>query len=493
VTRPTLLIVDDEPAIVEMLAHFASGQGFDAIQCGGGQAALDYLRQHTADMALIDVRMPNINGLDILAVIREIAPDCAVALMSGFTSVDTAVKAIKLGAIDFLGKPFDYERLTRLMATVRDEAVRRQAALDGTGSGIEFHGMIGRGPAMTQLFSLVTRLAPYAAVALITGETGVGKELVARALHAVGPRHARPLVTVNCSAIVPTLFESELFGHARGAFTGATEMRTGLFEHADGGTVFLDEVGELPPPVQAALLRVLETGEVQRVGTRDLRRVDVRVLAATNRDLRADCAAGRFRQDLYFRLNLIELRVPPLSERREDIPCLAAEFVRQFAARFGKNLAGVSPDAERLLAAGRWDGNVRELRHAVERACMLAAGDRITRLDLVDVVPGDPPGPAAGASGLTNMLPAVPHVPPAPATSPAAIGPERIILALEQAGRNKGRAAELLGVSRRTFYRLMVSHGLAHMVRTRRTGDSGGTVPADDGTDGRHPGVAKDS
>jgi two-component system response regulator HydG len=331
---------------------------------------------------------------------------------------------------------------------------------------------------MTALFSLVTRLAPYAAVALITGETGVGKELVARALHALGPRSQRRLVTVNCSAIVPTLFESELFGHARGSFTGAAEAKVGLFEHADGGTIFLDEIGELPLAVQAALLRVLETGEVQRVGSLDTRRVNVHILAATNRDLRADCAAGRFRQDLYFRLNLIDVRVPPLRERREDIPSLASAFVRQFTARFGKTLSGLTPDALRLLRSARWDGNVRELRHAVERACMLADGEWITDRDLVGITADHAPGPAETATAPAQL--------PAPAATtdddPSLVSVERehVVRTLERAGGNKSRAAVLLGISRRTLYRLIEIHGLAHMVQGRKTDGSGDSVASPD-------------
>jgi len=498
--RPTLLVVDDEPAILDMLGRFAVDQGFNVVRCPGGQSALDYLDQHTADMALIDVRMPDINGLEVLRVMRDVAPTCAVALMTGYAAVDTAVKAIKLGAIDFLSKPFDYERLTRLLATVREEAHRRQAALEaGRAKGIEFHGMIGRGQAMTELFSLVTRLAPYASVALITGETGVGKELVARAFHAIGPRGGRRLVTVNCSAIVPTLFESELFGHARGAYTGATENRVGLFEHADGGTIFLDEIGELPPSVQAALLRVLETGEVQRVGTLDTRRVNVHILAATNRDLRVDCASGRFRQDLLFRLNLIDVRVPPLRERREDIPCLAAAFVRQFTARFGKPLSGLAPDAERVLGAARWDGNVRELRHAVERACMVADGDWITERDLAGVVASVPPVvsrstpvaapdsiPGAGADAVVEAPAAAPAATAAGDASLQMVERDHIIRTLERTGGNKARAATLLRISRRTLYRLIEVHGLAYMVQGRKSDASAesGALPDEPDTDG---------
>ena len=250
--------------------------------------------------------------------------------------------------------------------------------------------MIGRGPAMQELFGLIRRLAPHVRTALISGETGTGKELVARALHRTGPRRDRRFVTVNCSAVVETLFESELFGHVRGAFTGATEHKPGLFESADDGTLFLDEIGELPLTVQAKLLRVLELGEVHRVGSLDPRKVDVHVIAATNRDLRAEVAAGRFRSDLYYRLNVVEVRLPPLRDRREDIPYLTAAFVRDTAERLQKALVGLTPGAERILGAAAWDGNVRELRNAIERACILADGDFITERELAVSMPSAP-------------------------------------------------------------------------------------------------------
>src|ERR687896_52328 len=242
--------------------------------------------------------------------------------------------------------------------------------------------MIGRGPVMQDLFGMIRRLAPHVRTVLITGETGTGKELVARAMHKLGPRSAKRFSTVNCSAVVGTLFESELFGHVRGAFTGATDNKAGLFEVADGGTLFLDEIGELPLAVQAKLLRVLEEGEVQRVGSLEPRKVDVRVIAATNRDLRAEVGAGRFRNDLYYRLNIVEIKLPPLRERREDVPYLTAAFVRNFSQRFSKPLVGLTPGAERLLADAAWDGNVRQLRNVIERACILAEGDFVTEPDL---------------------------------------------------------------------------------------------------------------
>jgi DNA-binding NtrC family response regulator len=314
---------------------------------------------------------------------------------------------------------------------------------------LEFCGMIGRGPAMQEVFSLIRRLAPHARAALITGETGSGKELAARALHALGPRSSRRLVTVNCSAVVETLFESELFGHVRGAFTGATDHKAGLFEIADGATIFFDEVGELPLPVQAKLLRVIENGEVQRVGSLEPRKVDVRLIAATNRNLPEEVDAGRFRADLYYRLNVTEVRLPPLRRRVEDIPYLTAAFVRGFAEQFGKPVAGVTPKAERMLADQPWDGNVRQLRNVLERASILAEGEFITETDLAAILHQRP----AASERRTD--------PADPSPSQAAdLRVEDIVRAMEQVHGNKAVAARLLGISRRAFYRQLERHGL---------------------------------
>src|SRR5205085_7764499 len=293
----------------------------------------------------------------------------------------------------------------------RDESERRRNLLtieSDVARRLEFCGMIGRGPLIQELFGMIRRLAPHVRTALVSGETGTGKELVARALHRTGPRRERRFVTVNCSAVVETLFESELFGHMRGAFTGATDNKPGLFELADNGTLFLDEIGELPLTVQAKLLRVLELGEVHRVGSLDPRNVNVHVIAATNRDLRAEVGAGRFRSDLYYRLNIVEIALPPLRDRREDIPYLSAAFVKEFAARFKKSLMGISPGAERVLQNSPWRGNVRELRNTLERACMLSESHLLSERELLSamgsaarghapatVVAGPPPAYAA--------------------------------------------------------------------------------------------------
>jgi two-component system, NtrC family, response regulator HydG len=316
---------------------------------------------------------------------------------------------------------------------------------------------------MQELFGMIRRLAPHVRTALITGETGTGKELVARALHQTGPRHDRKFVTVNCSAVVETLFESELFGHVRGAFTGATDQKTGLFEVADEGTLFLDEIGELPPSVQAKLLRVLECGEVHRVGSLEARKVNVHVIAATNRDLKAEVAAGRFRSDLYYRLNIVEVKLPTLRDRREDIPYLTAACVRETSERLQKPVLGLTPGAERVLAAGQWEGNVRELRNVIERACILVDGDFITERELAvsmpDVVASAAPVPA----GYAAVRPAVEDK-----ELLATVERDHIQRALVRAGGNKKAAAKMLGLSRRALYRRLERLDLSATITRRR-------------------------
>ncbi|PYR09728.1 MAG: Fis family transcriptional regulator [Acidobacteria bacterium] len=359
--KPLLVVVDDEAPVLKVIERVAGKAGYDVVTCGSGSEAMRVLMRRPADLAMVDLRMPDVNGLDLLRQIRGAVPGCEVILMTAYAAVDSAVEAIKLGAREYLTKPFDFDRLRRVLVETRVEIERRAqvVALESqVARQLEFCGMLGRSPSMQEVFSLIQRLAPHAKVVLISGQTGTGKELGARAFHQAGPRRGRPFVTINCSAVVDTLFESELFGHVRGAFTGAVDSKPGMFEAAQGGTLFLDEIGELPLSVQAKLLRALEYGEVQRVGSLQLKRVDVAVIAATNRDLRAEVAAGRFRGDLFYRLNVVEVVLPPLSERREDIPYLTAAFLRDAAQRMRKPLTGLTPAAERLLLNARWDGNV---------------------------------------------------------------------------------------------------------------------------------------
>jgi two-component system response regulator HydG len=450
--RPVLLVVDDDPHVLALMTRFGGGEGFDVIVAHGGAQAMEHVRSRRVDLALVDLRMPDVGGLDVISRIRELDPHCHIILMSGHATIDTAVDAVKRGAIDCLSKPLDFDRLREAFAAAREEAERRRGLLaveSDVARQLEFCGMIGRAPAMQELFALIRRLAPHVRTALITGETGTGKELVARALHDIGPRGTRRFVPINCSAVVESLFESELFGHVRGAFTGATDTKAGLFEAADGGTLFLDEVGELPPAVQAKLLRVIETGEVQRVGSLEPRRVDVRIIAATNRNLAAEVGSGKFRSDLYYRLNVIEIALPPLRDRREDIPYLTASFVREFNEKFGKRVAGLTPTAERLLVSAPWPGNVRELRNVLERACMLSDGEFITERELSGTFWSSAPG-ALGT-------------PWSPAARPD-IDRDRILAALEQAEGNKAVAARIVGLSRRAFYRRLEQFGLTGLI-----------------------------
>ncbi len=457
-TRPLLLVVDDEAPILNVIERLAARAGYDVVSCTSGPDALRALMRRPADLAMVDLRMPDVNGLDLLRQIRAAVPSCEVILMTGYAAVDSAVEAIKLGAREYLTKPFDLDRLRRLLGDIRDELTRRAQVVElesQVARQLEFCGMIGRSPAMQEVFSLIQRLAQHAKVVLISGETGTGKELAARAFHEAGPRAGRPFVTINCSAVVDTLFESELFGHVRGAFTGAIESKAGVFEAAQGGTLFLDEIGELPLSVQAKLLRAIEHGEVQRVGSLQPRRVDVAVIAATNRDLRTEVAGGRFRGDLFYRLNVVDVTLPPLRDRREDIPYLTAAFMRESASRMRKPLVGLTPSAERLLLAASWDGNVRELRNVVERACMLAEGTQVSDRELVGAF-----GPDSRVAPA-RPRPVDPTAVPQKTTAPLGdVERQHIVDVLREVRGNRMAAARLLGISRRALYRRLERHGI---------------------------------
>ena len=445
--HPSLLVVDDEAPVLRLIERLAHKAGFEVMTCSSGSDAIRLLLRKPADLAMIDLRMPDVNGLDLLRQIRRAVPGCEVILMTGHGGVESAVEAIKLGAREYLTKPFDFDRLAKVLADIRVDLGRRAQVValeSAVARQLEFCGMIGRSPAMQEVFSLIQRLAPHAKAVLLSGETGTGKELAARAFHQAGPRQGKPFVTVNCSAVVATLFESELFGHARGAFAGAVDSRAGLFEAAQGGTLFLDEVGELPLTVQAKLLRALEFGEVQRVGSLQTRRVNVTVIAATNRDFRVEVAAGRFRGDLFYRLNVVEVELPPLRDRREDIPYLTAAFVGDCAQRMHKPLIGLTAAAERLLLNAPWGGNVRELKNVVERACMLADGNLITEREIEGSL-----GPALAASQTAQTR-----------ASSALHAVERghIVDVLRQVNGNRMAAAKVLGISRRALYRRLERH-----------------------------------
>ena len=454
-SRPLLLVIDDEAAVLALVRRVGETEGFEVLTCTDGRQGLRLESARQPDLVLVDLRMPDVGGIDIIKTLKAAGSRATVVLMTGQATIDSAVEAVKCGAADYLTKPFDLPRLGRTIAAVREEAARRASLLAADrelAARAEFAGMIGRGNAIQSVFDLIRRLAPHVRTALITGETGTGKELVARALHQFGPRKNRRFVAMNCCAIVETLFESELFGHMRGAFTGATEAKAGLFETADGGILFLDEIGELSLPLQAKLLRVLETGEVQRGGSTQVLRADVRVICATNRDLFAEVRAGRFRTDLLYRLNVAQIELPPLRDRRDDIPYLTAAFIREFSGRFDKNISGPTLAAEALLANAPWPGNIRQLRNVLERCCMLTAGTTIAAQDVEASLR------SCGARNAATCE-------PVPAGAPLSfVARDHIQRTLTAVHGNKSDAARKLGVSRRTLYRLLDKHRMSETV-----------------------------
>jgi DNA-binding NtrC family response regulator len=442
---PTLLVADDDVEAQALVRAVAEPLGFEVISHEGG-SALPAIQEMKPDVALVQVQ--GADALTVLSQIHAVDPHCHVILMTRDASVDGAVAAIRDGALDYLAKPLEVQRLRETLVTVRKRVERRETLLRldaDVAKQFEFYGMVGRGPVMQELFDTIRRVAPHLRTVLITGETGTGTELVAKALHRLGPRRDRRLITLNCSAVVETLFESELFGHMRGAFTGATETKVGLFEHADGGTVFLDEIGELPLSLQAKLLRTVEYGEVQRVGALDSRRADVCVIAATNRDLTGEAATGRFRTDLYYRLAILELHLVPLRDRREDIPYLTAVFIRECAERLKRPIVGITSAAERLLQLASWPGNVRQLRHVIERACLMSDGRMLTERELATALAV---ARGTGASVVPRPRPARPSP-----NRMSTVQREQIERVLQQVRGNKTAAAQELGMSRRSLYR----------------------------------------
>jgi two-component system response regulator HydG len=457
--RPRLLVVDHELATWSAVKPFAEPLGFDCDHRSNGSDALSSLSELKPDVVLIDMTLPELSGVDLVAAIQASDPGRQIIMMGGEPEAERAFEAVKAGAMDYLSKPLNLDRLKEPLLTVSFSIARREnlhRADAELARRFEFNGMIGRSPDMQQLFDAIRRLAPHARTLLITGETGTGKELVARAIHKMGRRSSKRFLTVNCSAVVDTLFESELFGHVRGAFTGATETKVGVFDHASGGTLFLDEIGELPLSLQPKLLRAVEYGEIQRVGSLDTRKVDVCVVAATNRDLRAEGGSGRFRLDLFYRLSIMEIHLPPLRQRREDIPILVAAFVRECAERLQRRIVGVSAPAERALENAPWTGNIRELRNVIERACILSDDRILGEREILAAM-------SSGAMTPPTVAPsaAVPQAAPWQSTRRLdAVQREQIRRVLEETGGNKAEAARLLGIGRRSLYRWIERFGL---------------------------------
>jgi len=433
-----LLIVDDDEDFRGTLCRRFRRRGFQVQDADSGEAALGRVERRRFDVAIVDMVMPGMSGLDLLSKIRTVQPDCQVILLTGQGTIETAVEAMKLGAFDFLRKPFPLDELEVITqrASERGQLQKENQQLKEVISrSSPTHKMIGQSAVMQDIYRLIDRAGPTDKAILIQGESGTGKELVARALHQASARAAKPLVVINCAALPETLLESELFGHEKGAFTGAICTKQGLFEVADGGSLLIDEIGEMPGSLQAKLLRVLEDGSMRRVGSLQERRVNVRLLAATNRNMAAEVKAGRFREDLYYRINVMSLTIPPLRERKDDIPLLVQQFVDSDWT--------VEPEALAALAGYSWPGNVRQLINALERAKILA-DDRYISLDDL------PPEVASGANSNGDPRVATPCN-----DALATIQRTHILEVLKREKGNKARTARALGLNRRSLYRLL--------------------------------------
>jgi DNA-binding NtrC family response regulator len=442
----SLLVIDDHAGSVELLSNALAQPGLEILTASTPQEGLDLFYNGRPQVVITDLVMPQMNGMEVLERIVKVDPATDVILMSAHYSTETAVEAIKKGASDYLNKPLSLDPLRERIGKLVEEVRKRQRAAeleDELRAASEFEGIIGRSPLMWEMFWRIRRVAPHYRALLVTGETGTGKDLVARALHRLSPVASGRYVVLNCSAVVETLFESELFGHVKGAFTGATHDKPGLFEHADGGTLFLDEIGDMPLATQAKLLRVLQNQEVQRVGALNARKVDVRIVAATNHDLRAAVAENRFREDLFYRLSMVEIQAPRLSDRKEDLPLLQRHFIARFAAQYGKELRGLTHRAQIRLSQHCWPGNVRELENVIGHAAMMSAGDMV---DVQDFPPylHAPPGTAQQTAA---SLPA--------GGTLAEIEREYIVRVLRETGGVISAAASRLGVPRTTLNAIM--------------------------------------
>ena len=381
----SLLVIDDNPASVELVSAAVAQSGLEVLTASDPEEGLDLFRKWRPQIVLTDMVMPRLTGMEVLERIMEVDPATDVILMSAHYSTESAVEAVRKGASDYLNKPVSIGPLRERIAGLVEEVRKRQRSLqleDELRTNSEFEGIVGRSPQMWAMFWRIRRVAPHYRSLLITGETGTGKDLVARALHRLSPVASGRFVVLNCSAVVETLFESELFGHVKGSFTGAANDKPGLFEYAHGGTLFLDEIGDMPLATQAKLLRVLQSQEVQRVGSLTPRKVDVRVVAATNHDLRTAVAEKRFREDLYYRLSMVEVETPRLADRKEDLPLLQRHFVARFAAQYGKAIRGITHRAQIRLSQHSWPGNVRELENVIGHAAMMATTDMVDAQDL---------------------------------------------------------------------------------------------------------------
>lgn len=438
-----LVIIDDEQENLDLICAALEGMDLEIHTATNPQSGIDLVRRLHPKVVLTDLVMPGVQGMELLRQLVEIDPGIDVILMTGFYSTESAVEAIQAGATDYFPKPFSIEKLRGRIGQLLVDATRRQCATkleDDLAKNLEFEGMIGRSPRMLDLFAKIRRIAPHFRTVLITGPTGAGKDLVAKALHRLSSAGKAPFVSANCSSIAETLAESELFGYVKGAFTGALQDKLGLFEYANGGTAFLDEIGDMPLTMQAKLLRVLQNQELQRLGSPVTRKLDVRVVAATNRDLPDLVRRGKFRADLYFRLTMVQLKVPALAERPEDVLLLQRHFLKRFSEQYKKTIYGLTRRTQTLLAGYSWPGNVRELENVIGHACMMTESDVIDLRDLPETNFSETP---------------VEHVTTETLLPLSQIIRQHVDSVLAQVKGNKALAAKILGISRTSLYRML--------------------------------------
>ncbi|HOE32063.1 MAG TPA: sigma-54 dependent transcriptional regulator [Smithella sp.] len=446
-TRLDILITDDDRAHRVMLKKLLNGWGYNVTEADDGLVAVEKVRKSSFDLILMDIRMTNVSGIEALEQIKQINADIPVIIMTAYASVETAVQTLKKGAYDYLTKPLDFDELQVSIARATEHSrlkKENEYLKEKLGEKFDRRNMIGQSPSMIKLLEVVEQVAATQATVLITGESGTGKEVIANAIHFNSARKNAPFVKINCAALTETLLESELFGHEKGAFTGADKRREGKFVQADGGSIFLDEVSEMSPAMQVKLLRVLQERELTRVGGHDVLKIDVRVIAASNKDLKKEIRDGRFREDLFYRLNVVTLDVPPLRERSEDIPLMAHAFLKMFAENNAKVIKGFTPQAMQKLASYSWPGNVRELMNAVERAVVLCRTETIGEEDLIFTM--------ADQALSREVLSAGQKMPAASGNrSLEEIEKQSILEALQSCRGNKSEAARRLGITRKTL------------------------------------------